>query len=280
MASEEFCVRYGPWALIAGGSDGIGEEFARQLARLRLNLLLVGRRPDPLKRLAGELIENYEVDVRFFTYDLSRREELESLLDDISGIDVGLLVCNAAVSHIAPFLEQPFSLHERLLELNMRMPLRLGYELGRRMKPAGRGGIILLSSMAAFQGTALTAHYAASKAYLRVLAEGMWAELRPYGVDVVASCPGTVNTPTFLRDDPVNRPGASLPVLDVEPVVTQTLRALGKGPVVVPGLRNRLAAFLMERLLPRRSLIRLTERTTRAMYPQVDGETRGRRRRR
>jgi hypothetical protein len=139
------------------------------------------------------------------------------------------------------------------------------------MMKAGRGGIVLLSSMAGFQGTALSAHYAASKAYVRVLAEGLWAELRPYGVDVLASCPGTVRTPTFLRDRPVNRRFSSLPVMECEPTVAQTLRALGKRPFVVPGGVDRIAAFFMQRVLPRKLLIGLTARATRGMYPLAEG---------
>lgn len=269
--AARFRARYGPWALVAGGSDGIGAEFARRLASLGLNLVIVGRRTEALAETATELQERHSVAVRTLSLDLSERDGLEELFEETIGLEIGLVVCNAAVSIIGPFLEQPAEDHVRLLELNCRMPVLLSHEFGRRMSAAGRGGIVLLSSMAAFQGTVLSAHYAASKAYVRVLAEGLWAELRPYGVDVIASCPGTVRTPTFLRDEPASRPWATLPVMETGPTVTQTLAALGRTPAVVPGRLNRILSFFMQRLLPRGLLIHLTARATRAMYPDVAG---------
>lgn len=268
-AAARFRARYGPWALVAGGSDGIGAEFARRLASFGLNLVLVGRRIEALAEIAAELEERRSVVVRTLSLDLSERGGLELLLEETSGLEIGLVVSNAAVSVIGPFLEQAEEDHERLLSLNCEMPMRLAYEFGRRMSGAGRGGIILLSSMAAFQGTLLSAHYAASKAYVRVLAEGLWAELRPRGVDVIASCPGTVRTPTFLRDEPVSQPRATLPIMESGPIVTQTLAALGRRPFVVPGGFNRVVSFFMQRLLPRKILINLTARGTRAMYPHI-----------
>lgn len=267
-----FCERYGPWAVVAGGSDGIGAEFARQLAERGLNLLLVGRRAAPLESLAAELAERYVVETRTSSRDLSRTEDVEELLEETRELDVGLAVCNAAVSVIGPFLGQPMESHERMLDLNCRTPLHLAHTLGMRMVARRRGGIVLLSSMASFGGTFLSAHYAATKAYLRVLAEGLWIELRPYGVDIVASCPGTVRTPTFLKDDPVERRFGTLPVIECGPVVSDTLRALGRRPVVVPGRIDRLVAALMQRVLPRKALIALTARATRAMYPNAGEE--------
>ncbi len=270
-SSERFNRRYGPWALIVGGSNGIGAEFARQLASHGLNLLLIGRRAGAIEALAGELCEEFGIEAEPFTADVSSPNELDSLIEFSNGFDIGLLVANAALSVVGGFLDQPIEGHRQLLSLNCAAPLELTYELGRRMRERGSGGIILLSSMASFQGTALTAHYAASKAYVRLLAEGLWEELRPFGVDVLASCPGTVKTPTFLKDRPINRRFASLPVMECEPTVRETLRALGKTPVVVPGMLDRIVAFFMQRILPRRLLIRLTAGSTRSMYPWAMG---------
>lgn len=267
--NEEFNRRYGPWTLVVGGSNGIGAEFARQLAARGLNLLLVGRREAAVEGLARELAGEFGIEATPFPADVSTRSGLDSLVEYSNDFDIGLLVANAALSVVGPFLDQTLEGHRELLSLNCAAPLRLTYELGRRLRKRGSGGIILLSSMASFQGTALTAHYAASKAYVRLLAEGLWEELRPFGVDVLASCPGTVRTPTFLKDRPVNRRLASLPVMECEPTVAATLRALGRVPVVVPGMIDRIVAFFMQRVLPRRLLIRLTAGTTRAMYPSA-----------
>ena len=266
---EHFTRRYGPWALIVGGSNGIGAEFARQLAARGLNLLLVGRRSGAIEGLAAELAGEFGIGTATFASDVSTTSGLDALIEYSNDFDIGLLVANAALSVVGSFLDQPVERHRRLLSHNCAAPLELSYEFGSRLRKRGSGGIILLSSMASFQGTALTAHYAASKAYVRLLAEGLWEELRPFGVDVLASCPGTVRTPTFLKDHPVNRPLASLPVMECEPTVGATLRALGKRPVVVPGAIDRIVAFFMQRVLPRRILIRMTAGSTRAMYPEA-----------
>lgn len=264
-----FRSRFGPWAVIAGGSDGIGAEFARRLANLGLNLMLAARRENRLAQLARQLMREHSVEVRYLPCDLSDRTQLEKLIEETSSLDVGLLVCSAAASEISRFLDQPADSHERLLALNCRAPLLLAHGFGLRMKAAGHGGIVLLSSLAALQGTVLAAHYAASKAYLWKLAEGLWAELRPYGIAVTACCPATVDTPTFRSDYPVTgRPG-QLPVMEVGPVVRQCLGRLGKAPIVIPGVVNKLAAILMGRILPRRMLIRTTERSMRTMYPHI-----------
>lgn len=261
-----FRSRYGPWAVVAGGSDGIGAEFAAQLAGRGLNLVIVARRSALLEEVARRTVDEFGVEVRALSLDLSKRDQVEGLLAATTELDVGLLVCNAAMATISPFLDEPTGSHERMIDLNIRMPLLLSLELGRRMRKAGRGGIILLSSMAAFQGTELAAHYAATKAYLRILAEGLWAELRSAGVDVLAVCPATVNTPTFLREEP-QRGGWLVPAtLESGFVVAASLKALGRKPVVVPGAQSALAVFAAERLLPRRLVIALTGRGTKAMY--------------
>jgi len=263
----KFLSRYGPRALIVGGSDGIGEAFARSLAARGLHLELVGRRAEPLEDLAGSLRRSFGVEAATIQADASTPEGTSAVLARAGEVDVGLLVCNAALSPIGPFLDVPLEVHERLLALNCRSAAVLAHGLGRRFVERGRGGIVLLTSLAGFQGSAQVAHYAASKAYLRVLGEGLWEELRHLGVDVVASCAGRVRTPTYERSHARDPGWLAPPVLEPEVVVRETLAALGRRPVVIPGRTNRLAAFLMERLLPRRAAVERVSAATRAMYP-------------
>jgi hypothetical protein len=261
-----FQTKYGPWAVVVGGSDGIGAEFARQLASKGLNLVLVARRPDLLKRFADELTRIFGVQVVTLALDVADPRSVDSIVERSSGLQVGLLICNAASAPIGPFVGHARATHDLLLEVNCRTPALLAWEFGRRMSLQGRGGIILVSSMAGFQGTGYVAHYAASKAYVRVLAEGLWNELRGKGVDVVACCPGIVDTPTYRREGPVRPRWLASPLMDCRPVVGQTLRALGRKPIVVPGISNKVAVWCTQRLLPRRLAIALASRGTRAMY--------------
>jgi hypothetical protein len=247
---------------VAGGSEGLGEAFARALAMRGLHLLLLARRAAPLERLAEELRARHGVEVRTAALDLARPDLGEAVARLVEGLEVGLLVYDAAASSIGPFLERPLADHLRVVEVNCRGPLVLGHLLGAGMARRGRGGLLFMASLAGGQGNPWLASYAASKAFEIVLAEGLWAELRERGVDVLACRAGAIRTPAFAA----SRPRAEVPLTAPEAVAETALGALGRGPTVVAGVLNRLAAFLLTRLLPRRLSIRLMERATRRLY--------------
>jgi len=257
--------RYGPWAVVVGASDGIGAAFAEELAARGSNLVLVARREAPLDELADRLRDQHGVRIRTAALDAATPEGVAAIAG--AHEDVGLLVCNAALGPVGPFLELTAAQLDAMLDLNCRSAAHLAHAFGTRMANRGGGGIILLSSLAANQGTALIAHYAATKAYLRVLAEGLWIELQPLGVDVLACCPGQVRTPTFDRGAPA--PAGRLVPAPMSPrvVARQTLAALGRRPVLIPGWRNRFLATVAVRLLSRRRLVATASARTRAMYP-------------
>lgn len=265
-----FRARYGRWAVIVGGSDGLGAAFAAELAARGLDLVLVARRENVLDEVAGRLHDTYGVEVRTLVLDAATAGAADEIARRTADLDVGLVVCNAALSPTGPFLDTPPGELDRVLDLNCRLATNLAQLMGARLVERGRGGLVFLSSIAGFQGTAMVAQYAATKAYLRVLAEALWTELAPHGVDVVVTCPGRVHTPTFDGSRPqalgrYNR--LAPPVMAAEPVVRETLAALGRRPVVIPGRLNRLAAFAAVRLLPRRSVVALASDATRSMYP-------------
>jgi len=131
------------------------------------------------------------------------------------------------------------------------------------MAARGRGGIILMSSLTGSQGTPLVATYAATKAFNLVLAEGLWDELKERGIDVLACRAGATRTPGFEA----SKPASGAPLMEPGPVVAETLAALGRGPSVVPGALNRIAALLMGHALPRRAAVHVISRMTRRMYP-------------
>lgn len=254
--------RYGPWALVAGASAGLGEAFARRLAREGLSLLLVARRADALARLAADLRAGHGVEVRELAADLGDPALPEIARAAAAGLEVGLLIYNAAHSVIGPFVERPLEEQLRVLAVNCRGPLVLTHLLGAEMVRRGRGGILLMTSLSGSQGNPWLASYAASKAFDLVLAEGLWDELGARGVDVVACRAGAVRTPGFLA----SRPKRGTPLMEPGPVVEAALSALGRGPSVVPGALNRVAAFALGRLLPRRTSIRVMGRATRRLY--------------
>ncbi len=260
--SDAFRIRYGPWALVAGASEGLGAEFARQLAARGLDLVLVARRGALLEERAEALRREFGHEVRTRVLDLGG-DELPAALHAMAGeLEIGLGIYNAALSLIGPFLERELDDALRALDVNCRGPLVLAHELGRAMAKRGRGGIVLMSSLAGYQGSAWIAAYAATKAFDLVLAEGLWDELRERGVDVLASCAGATRTPNYER----TKPRGGVAPMEPPAVVADALAALGRKPTTIPGRANRAAAFAMRRLLPRRGAIRIMSRTTRSMY--------------
>lgn len=250
-----FARRYGPWALVAGASEGIGAAFAEALARRGLALILVARRPGPLAALAGRL----PVPTLTVAADLATTAGVDTVTGSVGDRELGLVVANAAYSPIGAFLDRTEQQVVTALDLNCRAPLLLAHRLLPPMVRRGHGGLVLMSSLAGQQGTPRIATYAATKAFLAVLAEGLWAELRGSGVDVIGCVAGAVSTPGLARHTTRRAPGTRTP----DQVVTATLRKLGRGPRVVPGPLSCASAVLMSRLLPRRAAIGLIDRASR-----------------
>ena len=259
---KDFRARYGPWALVTGASEGIGESFARALATRGLDLLLVARRPGPLEALAAELRATHGIRVRTATADVARPDLLAAMDALAGGDEVGLVVHNAAFSALGPFLDRPLDDLMKVIDVNCRAPLLLAHHFGRKMAARGHGGIVLMSSLAGGQGTPIVASYAASKAFEIVLAEGLWDELRPAGVDVLACRAGPTRTPSYEA----SRPRKKVPMMEPGPVAEEALAALGRKPVVVAGKLNRAVNFVMQRLLSRPAAIRFMGSSTRRMY--------------
>ena len=259
---RDFRARYGPWALVTGASEGIGESFARALATRGVDLLLVARRPGPLEALAAALRATHGIRVRTATADAAR-PDLLAAMDALAGDDeVGLVVHNAAFSALGPFLDRPLDDLMKVIDVNCRAPVLLAHHFGRKMAARGRGGIVLMSSLAGGQGCPMVVSYAASKAFEIVLAEGLWDELRPAGVDVLACRAGPTRTPSYEA----SRPRKKVPMMEPGPVAEEALAALGRKPVVVAGRLNRAVNFVMQRLLSRPAAIRFMGNSTRQMY--------------
>ena len=253
---------YGPWAVVAGGSEGIGAAYARELAARGCHLVLIGLGAPPLEAVADELRTAHGVQVRTLDLDLARADLLDVVRPAIDGLDVGLLVYNAAYSPIGEFVDVPPADLLTAVDVNVRGPLLLTREIAPALVARGRGGIVLMSSLASAQGSAMVATYGATKAFNRVLGEGLWEELGRRGVDVVAVTPGTTDTPGLRASRPRGGPAP----MSADEVARAALDRLGRGPVAVPGWQNRLSGVLTSRVLPRRTAIRLVSSVTRRMY--------------
>lgn len=242
---KRFRHTYGPWALITGASSGLGAEFARQLAAKGLNLVLVARRGDRLQALSDDLKQTFFIDTRVVPLDLTQDDFLPQLTQTTAGLDIGLLVNNAGAALHNDFLANDLNTELQILNLNTRAPLILAHHYGQHLQQRRRGGIIFLSSVVGLVASPQWSHYAATKGHNLLLAEGLAAELKPLGVDVLAVTPGFMTTELM----PLSSFGKLL-AIKPEKVVRAALATLGKQSVVTPDFRHQLVAS-STRLLPR-----------------------------
>lgn len=259
MADSRFRERYGPMAVVTGAAVGIGRGFARCIAARGLDLLLADKEVDTLEETAEALRKQHDIDVVTVGADLSTVEGVERVASEALAHEVGLLVNNAGVGHTGWFTEIPLEDHLVEIDLNIRATLVLTHRLGRDMLERGRGGIIFVASNSSEHGSPSVANYAATKAYIRMLGEALFAELEEHGIDSLALSPGLTRTRSISRsvgDELARKLGAMEP----EDVAEEGLRALGKRPALIAGSRNRLHAILTRDFMPRASALRRTMR--------------------
>ena len=258
--------KYGSLALVAGASEGIGAAFATYLAAKGINLILIARRPGPLEQLAATLTAKYKIEVNCISCDLSSADSLDGLLPQLQDKEISLLVYNAALSYIGGFEKNTVQHHEQMAQANMVTPMNLIQVLAPPMLQKGKGGIVLMASLAGFQGSGFLATYAATKAFNRVLAESLWYEWKGRGVDVMACCAGATATPNFINTKPAKADFFAPRVQSPEEVVEECFEKLGKEPSFVTGSGNKIASFIMQKLMPRKMAINIMGDTTRKMY--------------
>jgi short-subunit dehydrogenase len=230
--------RYGPWAVIAGGSEGIGSAIAAELAQAGINLVLVARKTEPLEAVAAALRDRTGVEVRTLALDLTDEAMLDRLREATDDIDVGMLVYNAGASHrTGPFLDWPLADVLKVVRLNTVGQTVLAHHFGRRMVARRKGAIVLMGSLAGAAGSPSVVPYAGAKAYSQIFAEGLWWELQQHGVEVLHVVVGSTETPAMARLGVVHRKNeADQP----EDVARHTLANLANGPVtVVPSMQAR-----------------------------------------
>ena len=254
-----FKEKYGPFALVAGGSDGLGMAYSEALARRGLNLVIIARNKEKLEETAVQLRTQYGVEIKTLALDLADYEKTKSLITELNVL-IGLIVYNAAFAPIGLIENASEENLSQAMMVNVRTPLLLANMLCPSMVQNKRGGIVLMSSLAGGQGCPRLAAYTASKAFNAVLAEGLWAEMSRHGVDVIGCCAGAVLTPGYQQAGKNTKPAPG--TMTARDVAEKTLRALGKGPIVIPGGMNKLARFLFTRLLTRKAAISIMSKTT------------------
>jgi uncharacterized protein len=244
--------RYGPWAVVTGASDGIGRATAAVLAEAGIHVVLVARRSEVLDALASDLRATHDIDTQVVAADLTTPAGVAAVLDGTRGLEVGLFVAAAGFGTTGPFIESNLDAELAMIDVNCRAVVGLTHGFARRLARRGAGGIVLFGSLVGFQGVPQTANYAATKAFVQSFAEGLRLELKPAGVDVLATAPGPTHS-GFAAQASMTMSAAA----DPDVVARSTLRSLGRrSSTVRPGGLAKLLGFSLI-LLPRWARVRL-----------------------
>ena len=204
LDADAFHERYGPWAVIAGASEGTGECYARQLAEMGINLMLVSRREEALEALGKELAKEHGIEFRAYAQDLTEPDAGLKIVAAAAGLDVGLYISNAGADGFAAFFEDSTENAHRLVRMNITTLIDAANGFGKRLLARGkdgkgRGGIIVMASGAGLGGQPNLAMYSATKAFEINFAESLWAEYHERGIDVLGVAAPIMCTPTLLR---------------------------------------------------------------------------------
>lgn len=265
-----FLRKYGPCAVVTGASDGIGRAMAIALAEAGFDLVIAARRRPALESLAAELAGRCRGAIEVVEVDLGTDAGIGGLIEATRERDVGLFVAAAGFGTSGSFAAGDLDADLNMIDVNCRAVTALAHVFARRFVARRRGGLVLLSSLVAFQGVPRAATYAATKAYVQSLAEALHVELRPLGVDVLSVAPGPVRS-GFGR-----RAGMVMGLADPPEVIPRpVMRALGYKMTVRPGwLARALEASLAT--LPRRGRIGVMARVMQGMTGHQDGKGKGR----
>lgn len=244
----------GSWALVTGSAreQGLGFAFARQIASRNINLVLVDILEDELQSRAAELRSQYGVDVRAITADLGDLSVYPSIMDQLGDVSVDVLICDHMVTpgNTPKILDMPLDVHNAMIDINARAYVNLIHRFGNSMTKRGRGAIVIVSSGGGLIPAPYTGPYAANKAFQIVFGEVLWYETRDTGVDVVVMVAGLMDT----QGDALSKyPRWQL--ADPADAAAETLNAIGRKHLVMPGRPNRLVTLINTRLMSRRRAV-------------------------
>ena len=250
----------GHWALVTGGSSGIGLAFSRQLASEGYSLLLVGNRADELADASEALLREFGARVETLCLDLAEAGAAERVLAWCDGLGLvpDVLVNNAGIFFMQYLEPSGLGKARAMMRLHIEALTELCILLGSRMKERGTSQIINLSSMTARIPAPGIAVYSASKAYVKSFSRGLSYELRPYGVRVLAVCPSAIDTGLYPLGERLRKVLRRIGILrSPEWLARRALRALRRGRrCISPGVTNYLVPLLVA-LLPSRLIDRL-----------------------
>ncbi|MBL7487242.1 SDR family NAD(P)-dependent oxidoreductase [Frankia sp. AgB1.9] len=275
-----FVERYGPWALVAGASEGVGAEYARAMAQRGLNVVLLARRQDELDTLAAAVRAETGVETRAVTVDLAGTDAMTKILDATAGVEIGMMMyCAGADPNYASFLANPVEIPLALVHRNCLVPMQMCHQFAGPMAIRGRGAIVLVSSAAGLAGAPNMVAYGASKAFDMVMAEALWAELHDSGVDVLSLVLGVTDTPALrrllTRRGALADPRDPIPIEGVSTgaeVVREAIANLSNGPTWLVGDHLRESSKLLRALTRNEAVMAMIQQSGGAMAARPDAQ--------
>jgi uncharacterized protein len=268
-----FASKYGPWALVAGASDGLGAAFAAGLAERGVNVVLLARRQAVLDRVAAQINSKSSVQTRTVAVDLAKPDAASAVADATDDLEIGFLVyCAGADPNYRPFLANPIEAAEAMVQCNCMVPMQLCHHFAPAMVERGSGGIVIFGSGAGLVGGPNMVAYGASKAFDMVFAEALWAELHDKGIDVLGLILGKTDTPA-LRQLEHSRGQISSPddvppgAGSVDDVIAEAFDNLTNGPTWFVGDVMRAAEQLTSSLTRKQTVELFAQAAAAAMGP-------------
>lgn len=265
--SPSLVERYGPWAVIAGASEGTGRAFARKLAAEGIPSVLIARREAPLHALADEIREEFGIDCATAALDLAASDAFEKIVAAVGEREIGLFINNAGADpNGALFLDHELAKWLDLVNLNCITAMKCCHHFGRLMRDRKKGGLLLVNSGACYGGSSFMATYSASKGFMLNFAEGLWMELHRHGVDVLTLVLGRTDTPEFRRM--LASKGAPIPdnLASPEAVAEVGLARLPHGPIRNWGQEDDVAGMAPTSPDQRRARIEYIDRASRGVF--------------
>lgn len=258
---------FGPVALVTGASDGIGRATASALAAEGFDLLLVARRKDALAALAADLSKAHGIAADMFVADLGIASEVDALVQATTQIDIGLAVLAAGFGTSGQLIAADYETERNMVRVNCEAVLQLSQTFGQRMSQKGCGQLVLFGSLVGFQGAAMAANYAATKAYVQTLAEGLAQELKPSGVRVLSVAPGPVKSGFEARAD-MTLGSADSP----KTVAAGIVRSIGGSGTVRPGFLSKVLGYNLG-MAPRWLRVRIMSQIMSGLSNKTAGTT-------
>ena len=233
-----FREKYGQWAIVLGATEGIGKSDAFELARRGMDVILVGRRREALENLAKDINAETGSEVKVLCQDLSEYDAADKIIEATKDLDMGLVNYLACLHSMGQYNKVDYSKYEQMYRVNIRTFSKLLHHFIGLFKERDRGAFVTIGSLSGWTSLPFCAEYAAQKAYMMALTEGVAYECKNTNVDVLLLTAGSTITPTWLKNKPADEDAVAAAMYP-EDVSREGFDQLGKKLSYLAGERNR-----------------------------------------